>query len=613
MKRIYLILAMLSIAYLSVIAHEGHQHDDEQVLKGSAFENTPTIASVNRDLRTSTGHFVITVWYSPSDPRAGESANFLVRILEKVEGGFGEGGTLPISNASVIAMMNESDKKQAVHISDGDYKFSLTFESAGDFILKIRVITEDNRQFDFEFPIKVVANPIQKPFQLGLTFTIFLSLVAFWLVKRNQSLPIGILVSLSVFILNCLALAYFIPMKEVRATPEISADMLESSMTAQMFNISKESQILLGIKTQPVSIKNVTNKLKTAGIVRVKPDAKASITSSISGKLFLGERVTLGTVVRKGEVLGYVEQILDANSQLGLQSQTLDLNVRKIEFQSKILELRAQAAEQSLRLQQARARLEQASRELKRSESLVEIGAIPVKRLEEAKLSFVLAQKDVEASEKQLESLNTQIDQFQKGQSAFKNLQTPSLRVPLICPITGIIENVNMTNGVIVEPGKEILSVVNISTVLLEAKVFENDLPTVREATGADFSAFNGSLKGRAKIVFIGQTVDASARTIPVLFEIMNPLNQLRDGMYVDVLINTDKPRSVLTVPKSAIVMEQGRPYVFVFHGGEIFERRLISLGEEGTDYFEVKAGLQEEERVAVEGLYQLRSIQAEL
>lgn len=613
MKRIYWILTILSLAYLSIIAHEGHQHDDEQVLKGSAFENMPTIASVNRDLQTSTGHFVITVWYSPSDPRAGESVNFLVRILEKVEGGFGEGGTLPISNASVIAMMNESDKKQAVHISDGDYKFSLTLESAGDFILKIRVITEDNRQFDFEFPIKAIANPIQKPFLLGLTFTIFLSLVAFWLLKRNQSLPIGILVSLLVLILNYLALAYFIPMREVRISPEISGDMLENGTSTQILNISKESQILLGIKTQPVSIKNVTNKLKTAGIVRVKPDAKASITSSISGKLLLGERITLGTIVKKGEVLGYVEQVLDANSQLGLQSQTLDLNIRKIEFQNKILELRAQAAEQSLRLQQARARLEQASRELKRSENLVEIGAVPIKRLEEAKLSFVLAQKDVEASEKQLESLNTQVDQLQKGQSAFKNLQPPSLKVPLICPITGIIENINMTNGVTVEPDKEILSVLNISTVLVEAKVFENDLPVVREASGADFSAFNGSLTGRARIVFIGQTIDASARTIPVFFEVMNPLNQLRDGMYVDVLIDTDRPRRVLTVPKSAVVMEQGRLYVFVFHGGEIFERRLISLGEEGADYFEVKAGLEEEERVVVEGLYQLRSIQVEL
>ena len=66
----------------------------------------------------------------------------------------------------------------------------------------------------------------------------------------------------------------------------------------------------------------------------------------------------------------------------------------------------------------------------------------------------------------------------------------------------------------------------------------------------------------------------------------------------------------VLTVPKRSVITEQGRTFVFVFDGGERFERRAVVLGSEGQDYNEVRSGLQAGERVVTEGIYQLRSTQ---
>jgi len=57
-------------------------------------------------------------------------------------------------------------------------------------------------------------------------------------------------------------------------------------------------------------------------------------------------------------------------------------------------------------------------------------------------------------------------------------------------------------------------------------------------------------------------------------------------------------------------VNEQGQTFVFVFTGGETFEKRPVALAAEGSDFYEVMSGLKEGERVVTEGIYQLRSTQ---
>ena len=95
---------------------------------------------------------------------------------------------------------------------------------------------------------------------------------------------------------------------------------------------------------------------------------------------------------------------------------------------------------------------------------------------------------------------------------------------------------------------------------------------------------------------------------MPVIYEMKNPAGRLKDGMFVEITIDTSGDRQVLAVPKQAVVNEQGQTFVFVFDGGETFEKRPVALGSEGADYYEIIAGLKEGERVVVEGIYQLRS-----
>ena len=119
-----------------------------------------------------------------------------------------------------------------------------------------------------------------------------------------------------------------------------------------------------------------------------------------------------------------------------------------------------------------------------------------------------------------------------------------------------------------------------------------------------------GTPDGDGRLVSIGQTVDSQTRTVPVIYEVKNPLQRLRDGNFVEITIDTSGDTKVLAVPKASVVNEQGQTFVFVFTGGENFEKRPVALGAEGADFYEVKSGLKEGDRIVTEGVYQLRTTQ---
>lgn len=586
---------------------------------------------------------------SPGDPRAGETEQFIIRIAEKVEGGFGGGGPIPVEKASVTAMITQADgtavaENLAVEAAaNGNYRTNYSFGSAGDYKIAFNVTTEDNRSFTADFPVSVARGPVRTSFWVGLLILGLLTLGSLGLilfsarrrdlgkVNYKKAVPLAGL-ALVLFGIGVIALAFLLPPSETRAVaeiPPIGADetLKDELSAAAVLTIPKESQLLFGIKTEAVTTLSITSGLKTTGVVRSRPDARAVVVPPVAGRIVLREGLTLGSAVGRGERIGYVEQILDVSGQVGLESQRLEVAAQQREIEAKrldlrntVLQLQAQQAEQRSKAQQARTRLAQAQRELRRSENLVAVNAAPRKRVEEAQTAVRVGEQEVIAAEKQVVLIETQIKQSRVGQAIFVSprVNQPTKTFPLTAPTTGIVNEIKATSGQQVEAGAELLSIINLSTVLIEAQVFERDLATVRDSTRASFTnaALSGEVytvgtaDGDGRLLSIGQTVNEQTRTIPVIYEMKNPLGRLKEGMFVDITIDTTGDRQVLAVPKQAVVNEQGQTFVFVFTGGETFEKRPVALGAEGSNFYEVRSGLKEGERVVTEGIYQLRSTQ---
>ncbi len=156
---------------------------------------------------------------------------------------------------------------------------------------------------------------------------------------------------------------------------------------------------------------------------------------------------------------------------------------------------------------------------------------MPRKRVEEAQTAVKVIDDEIASADKQVVLLGDQIKSAQAGQAIFRSptVRQPSRNFPLISPITGIIDQIKATSGQQVASGAELLNIVNLSTVLLEAQVFEKDLATVRESTRASFTSSAllgevytiGTADGDGRLVSIGQTVNDQTRTVPVIYSRM--------------------------------------------------------------------------------------------
>lgn len=582
-----------------------------------------------RNVQTGAGQFNITLQQTPSDPRMGEEVKFVFVVSEKIEGGFAGIELQPLTNANVTArVQNVSGKTLVNNIqtkaeANGSYVLNYAFSSYGDYKIALDVRTNDNRTFNVDFPVTIVNAPVNWAFWLGLGIITLLSFGTVFgyfaglkgdeigfATRLKKTLPVAV-ASLAFFIVGTVALAYFLPPRERRSVTEIQKASSEEKALlpkaddeSAAITITKESQLLFGIKTEVVTERQITGGLKVAGVVKAKPDSRAVVSPPVAGRIFLKKGLTIGSAVGRGEQIGTVEQILGAPEQA-------ELEARRIELRTAALEQQARQAEQNALAQQARTRLSQAQRELQRAKNLLEVGAAPKKRVEEAETAVRLAEQEVKSAEQQAAIANQQA----KLANESLNRVNPIRSFALISPITGLIGELKVTTGQQVETGAELMSISNLSTVFIEAQVFEKELETVRSSNRASFTAagmpdevFNIGKDGDGFLLTIGQNVNAETRTVPVIFEIKNPLNRLRDGMFVDLMIDTTGSEKIIAVPKKAVITEQGKTFVFVFKGGELFEKRTVVIGNEGLDFYSIRSGLSANERVVVDGIYQLRS-----
>lgn len=653
-KALFVLLSLFALHFslFTVSAHEGEDHS-----AGKKTETKTTVATgakitsvtAERNIQTDAGQFNVMLTRTPSDPRTGETVQFVVRLAEKVEGGFGGGAPAPLEDANVSANVtgsgggNVAENLAAKHEGGNAYRVAYTFGDAGDYKVVFNVATGDNRNFSTDFPVSVGRAPMNWTFWLGLAFLSLLTLGALGFVyakskgadnnvRMRRVAPFAI-AAILFFALGTVALAYFSPPRQARVitaatvaetapqTPQL-ADALASTVT-----IPKESQILFGIKTQPVEVRQIASGLKVTGTVRARPDARAVVVPPVAGRVVLRQGLSIGSAVGRGEQIGTVEQILDVSGQTELESQRLEVEAQQREVESQrlqirntVLQLQGQQAEQRANANQARTQLAQAQRELRRATNLLEVGAVPRKRVEEAQTAVKVAEQTFASAEQQVRLLENQIKQTQAGQNIFRvpRVNQPTRSFPLTAPVTGSVNDIKATSGQMVETGTELLSISNLSTVLLEAQVFERDLPVVRDSSRASFTSAAlsgevytiGTADGDGRLVSIGQTVNPETRAVPVIYEVINPLGRLREGNFVEITIDTSGDQKVLAVPKQAVVREQGQTYVYILTGGETFERRTVALGAEGADFYEVKTGLKESDRVVVEGVYQLRTTQ---
>jgi multidrug efflux pump subunit AcrA (membrane-fusion protein) len=202
----------------------------------------------------------------------------------------------------------------------------------------------------------------------------------------------------------------------------------------------------------------------------------------------------------------------------------------------------------------------------------------------------------------------------------------PVTHLTIRSPISGHVIRKYQVEGEYVEEGARLYDVADLSTVWIEAQVYEDEIGFLAEglAASAGTKAFPGQ-EFPGRVAFVHPHLDADTRTLRVRFDLDNPHHQLRPGMYAMVTLRVpaarlpvfadgakgDEERAaelrqgrVLAVPERAVIDTGSRRFAYREAGPDIYEGVEVELGPRAGGYYPVVRGLRRGDRVATSGSF---------
>lgn len=176
-------------------------------------------------------------------------------------------------------------------------------------------------------------------------------------------------------------------------------------------------------------------------------------------------------------------------------------------------------------------------------------------------------------------------------------------------PFAGEITNRNAVRGSLVEAGAPLFTIADRSLMWAELAVPEAALPRLK--TGQEVELTVDSLpdrKFKGKLTWISAELDETTRMAKARAEVPNPDGFLKARMFAKARILTDKAAAALLVPSSAIQRVDGKPFLFVKQGSDLFDARAVRVGPQSGDSWIIAEGLKAGEEVATEHAFTLKS-----
>lgn len=197
-------------------------------------------------------------------------------------------------------------------------------------------------------------------------------------------------------------------------------------------------------------------------------------------------------------------------------------------------------------------------------------------------------------------------DKVEKGQVLAeiqsRQIGDPPPTVKIEAIVGGVINDRPVTIGESVDPSKELFHIIDLSQVMVQAEVYEEDVGKVQlgqEARVRVLGYPEQSFVG--KITFIGSELDSEKRTLPVWVTVKNPEDKLKPEMFAKVAVVLAHNEGVLAVPLEAILQEGDEKFVFV-QTGNTFTRIDVQTGSEDDRFVEIKDGLVPDDLVVTQG-----------
>ena len=345
------------------------------------------------------------------------------------------------------------------------------------------------------------------------------------------------------------------------------------------------------LKIAPAQMREFRDERSAVGRIAFNDDRTTSIFAPFQGRV-VRLMAKPGDVLRPGSPLLVVDSpdLVQANSDLIAAT----VAVRKAQNQ-----------------------LALAERVAKRQRLLFEAGAAAFKDLEQSESDFRNAEHDVKTAEGLLEGARNRLRApFGKTDAELAKIQETGQvdRVAeILAPIGGTVTARKVSPGQFVRADNTdpMFAVADVSSMWLIVNVAEIDVPLIKvgQEVAVQVMAYP-ERQFRARITYVGASVDPAVRRLTVRAEIPNSDGTLKPDMFASFRIITGAPALSAAVPDDAVVREgDGTMCAWVTADRKRLVKRTIKIGLRQDGFTQILAGLQAGELVATESALFLGSV----
>ena len=317
----------------------------------------------------------------------------------------------------------------------------------------------------------------------------------------------------------------------------------------------------------------VRRSLRVPAVIEPLTGGEAIVSAPADGRYGAAQLLAVGDRVTAGQAIGRFEPRLSENRE---DHATLVANV----------------AEAQVAADAARADLE-------RAQTLFAERAVPLRRVTDAQRALTVADARLTAAQSRL----AQREETLRSGAASGN--TFVLRAPIV----GRIAEVHAALGASYDEGAPLFRIVRTDRVELQAHVPASDAPLRQPVLeiALEIPGRPDPIVVEADHMHDAGVIDPRTRALPVQFDVNNRSGQLLIGQTATAILYTGQKERMVVVPKGAVLMDAGRPFVFVQTGGESFARRFIDIAGRDGDQVGVRSGVQRGERVVTVGAYEVQ------
>lgn len=304
-------------------------------------------------------------------------------------------------------------------------------------------------------------------------------------------------------------------------------------------------------------------------------------------------KVDIGDAVRKGEVIAEIDVPEMAPEYQGSEAE--------------IERAKANIGNVEAELERAKAELELKKLTYERLKSIreQEPDVMPQQQVDEAKAQFEVARALVSVAESKIKVAQSEVA---KAEAAKARLGTLMEYTKIRVPFDGVVIKRHADPGALIQQASSQMNVLPVVTIarINILKVFidinEAEVPFVKKGNrmALTVEALPGKIfEGKATRYTV--VLDPKTRTMRTEIDIPNRGGELRPGMFGSVKLAQQRKENALVVPASALVLENGKSFVYTVADGKA-KRIEVKTGFDDGIRVEITEGLIGNEPMIISG-----------